>query len=398
MPQRVNDLLTLALRPFFGSALAQSPFLVSKPAWLVGDADEKIPPSPPWAERKGIFFAGHIPKPYIRDTRYTLWRQLRNDARATVLSPTLFCTVGGFAACRHSEEFLQAQNTTFYTSFCRAACRSKMSLSGARMVEANCLATGRTDASYLPVLKDDLRNKCNKGYLGVNFADELGDMRRDTRRLPHPEYLRLAMSHRFCLVAPGDFVSTHKVSEAMALGGAGGCIPVFVLPAIQGKPGDQIVDVEHYLPFTRWLDWCSVAYFVSEYHARRNMRDVLSLLDAKPMAELEAKRARLREVRDAFTFRRDSSMLRPSAAEYILGDVCQAVRLMAMPQRKWDEQAGGNHSSCVLVSPGTPTVSPRRIATPTGGVVADGYQFTPAEGWLERGSSERRGTRAKGKL
>ena len=38
---------------------------------------------------------------------------------------------------------------------------------------------------------------------GVNFAEELDDTRRDTRRLPHAEYLRLAMLHRFCLVAPG---------------------------------------------------------------------------------------------------------------------------------------------------------------------------------------------------
>ena len=40
--------------------------------------------------------------------------------------------------------------------------------------------------------------------------------------MSHDEYLQLAMSHRFCLVAPGDFVSTHKITEAIALGAAGG--------------------------------------------------------------------------------------------------------------------------------------------------------------------------------
>ena len=59
-------------------------------------------------------------------------------------------------------------------------------------------------------------------------------MVRDTRSLPHAEYLRLAMGHRFCLVAPGDYPSTHKVAEAMALGGSGGCIPVFVVPEQAG--------------------------------------------------------------------------------------------------------------------------------------------------------------------
>lgn len=27
------------------------------------------------------------------------------------------------------------------------------------------------------------------------------------------------------VIAPGDFASTHKVTEAMAIGGRGGCIP-----------------------------------------------------------------------------------------------------------------------------------------------------------------------------
>ena len=38
------------------------------------------------------------------------------------------------------------------------------------------------------------------------------------------------MSHRFCLVAPGDFTSTHKITETIAIAAAGGCLPVLVLP------------------------------------------------------------------------------------------------------------------------------------------------------------------------
>ena len=60
------------------------------------------------------------------------------------------------------------------------------------------------------------------------------------------------MSHRFCLVAPGDFVATHKITEAVALGGAGGCIPLFVLPTKHR--------VESMLPYTRWLDYCAIDY------------------------------------------------------------------------------------------------------------------------------------------
>ena len=337
-----------------------SPFLVSKPPWLVGEGTP--PPVPPWRKRKDIFFAGHVPKPYIRDTRYTIWRQLRNDPRATVISPTLYCTVGGFEACRRPEAFLARQNGSFFTQFCRFACASDMSLGGSsRRVQTFCLSTGRTNAAVVPLLHKELKKKCRLGYGGVDYGSELEDMRRDTRRLPHPEYLSQAMSHKFCLVAPGDFVSTHKVSEAMALGGAGGCIPVFVLPPAGNRSvsTDQTVDVLHYLPYTRWLDWCEVAYFVPERcpsvhapyarllhsllathasaltsslleppcvgsYAREEMRTVLDLLNAAPEAELRAKRRRLKEVHQAFTFRAKSSPAAPSASDYIFAEACAA--------------------------------------------------------------------------
>jgi hypothetical protein len=79
-------------------------------------------------------------------------------------------------------------------------------------------------------------------------------MRRDTRRLSHHDYITTAMAHRFCLVVPGDFASTHKVTEAMAMGGAGGCIPVFVFDAGGNRVhGDN--HVANVLPYTRWLDY-----------------------------------------------------------------------------------------------------------------------------------------------
>ena len=360
-----------------------SPFLVSKPRWLVGD-DPMPFQLKRWDERKLIFFAGHVPKPYLRDTRYCLWRQMRNDPRATVLSPTLYCTVGGFVACRHNAAFLEAQNITFFTEFCRFACAGSQNLGGSgKIVWTACLGTTRKNPKLVPILRQELKDKCKKGYAGVNYDDELADMRRDTRRLPHPEYLRLAMSHRFCLVAPGDFVSTHKVSEAMALGAAGGCIPVFVLPNQQRKDVDLTVDITHYLPYTRWLDWCEVAFFVSELHAREEFGSVLEMLDRIPEVELTAKRERLKQLRDAFVFREQSSMERPSAAEHILAEACSAARRMpalhhaeAQQRRLPPESKGGDHQRCILVSE-------RRRKKPRGhvriianaGLVTGGYRF-----------------------
>ena len=132
----------------------------------------------------------------------------------------------------------------------------------------------------------------------------------DTRVLSHDRYIRAAMTHRFCLVVPGDYQSTHKAAETMAVGGAGGCVPVFVVPtASRGRTPSlsQIEDgVASLLPYTSWLDYCEVAFVISEYVASRNMSLAVEQLAAVPERVLDAKRQALRTVRPAFVFRRTS--------------------------------------------------------------------------------------------
>ena len=45
-----------------------------------------------------------------------------------------------------------------------------------------------------------------------------------------PRVAHCQMQHRFCAVAPGDTWSTKKIAEVVAIGGAGGCIPLIVVP------------------------------------------------------------------------------------------------------------------------------------------------------------------------
>eukprot|EP00966_Prymnesium_polylepis_P291923 6741994-Prymnesium_polylepis.1 len=76
-----------------------SPFVVSRPAWLTGEAalhggaDPK-PRPPSWEDRPLIFFAGHVPKLSISTTRYRLWERLRREPNVTTLSTTINCTIG----------------------------------------------------------------------------------------------------------------------------------------------------------------------------------------------------------------------------------------------------------------------------------------------------------------
>ena len=107
----VTDRLTRALRgrptPSF-----VTPFVVSRPPWLIGAASPPTPP--PWEVRKLLFFAGHVPKLFVSPIRYLLWRQLRRSPHATTLSHSIVCSVGSYAVCLNES----AVATTF-EAICR---------------------------------------------------------------------------------------------------------------------------------------------------------------------------------------------------------------------------------------------------------------------------------------
>ena len=146
-----------------------------------------------------------------------------------------------------------------------------------------------------------------------------------SRRLLHGEYLKLAMSHRFCLVAPGDFVASHKITEAIAIGGAGGCIPVFVVPHERGG-------VASMLPYASWLDYCAFSYAVRESDITL-LPSMLQELARRPPSEIDAKRAALRRVRDAFVVRPNSTFAAPTAGHFVLAEMCDAAARMRARSR-----------------------------------------------------------------
>ena len=107
-----------------GCRAAVTPFAITGPHWMT---EGRSALQTPWAERKLLFFGGHVPKPYLNSLRYELWSQLRRDPRATTESKSIGCSVGAFAACLHPD--LQARYGTpprmpsdFYHKFCYQAC------------------------------------------------------------------------------------------------------------------------------------------------------------------------------------------------------------------------------------------------------------------------------------
>ena len=286
------------------------PFVLSRPAWLLGDAPvpSELLPSTPWASRKLVLFAGHVPKLYINPTRYLLWRAWRRELeRVSIYTKDIACALTAHHICTQPERW-EAERTTF----CQKDC-----------------GTTRTCKSSVQAMQRECRF-----YKKVPWDDELPDVPATNRALPKESYFKAAMGHRFCVIAPGDYPSTPKITEFVAVGAAGGCLPVVVVPS-PVRDGAR-----RQLPYaSTWLDYCEIAFIVPESAVGNSteMRLVLGRLNAVTEEAAEAKRAALRRVRDAFVARQAPSSqrsdARPNVADFLLHEAChlaarhRAVRL-----------------------------------------------------------------------
>mmetsp|Transcript_15598 Transcript_15598/g.37420 ORF Transcript_15598/g.37420 Transcript_15598/m.37420 type:complete len:480 (+) Transcript_15598:334-1773(+) len=275
-----------------------SPAVVARPAWLLEPAS---PPLVAWSSRPLLFFAGHIPKLFVSRSRYRIWEQLVGVPNVTSLSSTLPCTVGAFEVCAAQHAWTERVHETF----CEAngwQCRS-------RDPGPPCGVKN----------KEALRHKC-KAYRRLNWTAIVPAIRHGRTLLAREEYFRVAQAHRFCLVAPGDFISTPKVSEFALVGATGGCIPVIVVP--------DKVDLEHgaraMLPLSGSLEYCDLAFLVPLSVATASMHTVLSHLSRVTPNEAARKHEALRRAQDAFAWRDSSSG--PSAVDHILSAACAAAR------------------------------------------------------------------------
>lgn len=242
-----------------GCRAAVTPFAITGPHWMT---EGRSVLQTPWAERKLLFFGGHVPKPYLNSLRYELWSQLRRDPRVTTESKTVGCSVGAYAVCLHPD--LKARYGTpprmpsdYYHKFCYRACATSNATADyahafgnknnraakitryfddrgeLRSDRASCVGSFRqTDQQSV----DKLRQKCSF-YDAARVASEVADMERDVARSGgRSQFLATAARHRFCLIAQGDPGNTAKVTETIALGGAGGCIPLYVLYVAISEP------------------------------------------------------------------------------------------------------------------------------------------------------------------
>lgn len=308
------------------------PAVVAGPRWLVADSSSssidggssEIPATirshleRPWADRRLLFFPGHIPKLYVQRRRFDIWNQIRSHKLVTATSHTLNCTVGSYRICMEPHRIVDE-----YKTFCLDACADVAKAGPRGAVKGTFARQGGLICAARNARM--LRSQCSK-YRDVNFRDQalLRDLERDSRFLNQEQYLSAAFSHRFCLAVPGDFMSASpKITEFIAVGAAGGCIPVFVVPR----------DAYKILPHSPWLDYCEIGFLVFESKAHpANMAAALARLENVTWEEATAKHQALRRIRDAFVWREpgDGPV---SAADYALRAACDLAR-------RWKRERG----------------------------------------------------------
>ena len=252
---------------------------------------------PPWGARRLLHFVGHVPKFYINPLRMLIWLQVNREPDVTTRSHTLRCNLAPFIVCNDPRRV-----ETEFKSFCKPWCGCGK--------ENDCMKhpCRKRNAN---LLKKDCKLLAKHG---INASHHLADLDRSHQsgHLPYAEYVREAASHRFCVVAEGDFAATPKLADFVLLGAAGGCIP---LVAIDAKVPQ--------LPYAGWIDWCAAVVIVSKETASRNMSGVLARLRAMTAAEAEARRRALDAIRDAFHWRLEQ---RPSAPDFALAEACWVAR------------------------------------------------------------------------
>ena len=172
-----------------------------------------------------------------------------------------------------------------------------------------------------------LRKKCGKpsssavgwSMSNLNVTDELnaiGDEAIAPTRFTVDEYVRHAMSHRFCLLSHGDDPAIKKVAEAIAIAGAGGCLPLIV------HPGPHAV----YLPYASEVNFCKVGFIVQSNSWAMDIRRVLKLLERVTPEEAEKRHRTARSLRHAFVQREDASFTEPAAAHFLIAAMCARAK------------------------------------------------------------------------
>ena len=205
-----------------------TPFVVASPGWLTSDdhdaavAQPAQPAHVPWERRKLLFFAGHTPVLHISNIRWNLWRVLQGDSRVTLYSPDLIHQVVHARACAVGARYADtdSKRAPAVRAFLHQECARYCVVHGDAFLlkcSSSSSSTAELCAQYiLPTLEQVLRKRHCRILWAHNVSGASEELIAPVR-LSQDAYMAEIMKHRFCLIAPGDDMSTHKIGETAQL-------------------------------------------------------------------------------------------------------------------------------------------------------------------------------------
>ena len=202
-----------------------TPFVVASPDWLTSDEHDAAVAQPahvPWERRKLLFFAGHTPVLHISNIRWNLWRVLQGDSRVTLYSPDLIHQVVHARACAVGARYADtdSKRAPAVRAFLHQECARYCVVHGDAFLlkcSSSSSSTAELCAQYiLPTLEQVLRKRHCR-ILWVHNVSGASEELIAPVRLSQDAYMAEIMKHRFCLIAPGDDMSTHKIGETAQL-------------------------------------------------------------------------------------------------------------------------------------------------------------------------------------
>ena len=199
------------------------PFVVASPGWLTSDEHDVAAAQPaqpahvPWERRKLLFFAGHMPLLHISNVRWNLWRVLQGDPRVTLHAPDLLHQVIHSRACAAGERYRDRDSKRApVRAFLHQECARYCVVHGDAFLP-NCSSssssTAELCAQYIRTTLDKVLQNRHCRVLASHNVSGASEELIAPVRLSRDAYMAEIMKHRFCVIAPGDDMSTHKIGE-----------------------------------------------------------------------------------------------------------------------------------------------------------------------------------------
>jgi len=199
------------------------PFVVASPGWLVSDEHNAAAAQPAqpahvlWERRKLLFFAGHMPMLHISNVRWNLWRALQGDPRVTLYTPDLLYQVIHSRACAVGERYRDRDSKRApIRAFLHRECARYCVVHGDAFLP-NCSSSSTSTAAlcaqYIRTTLDTVLQNRHCRVLASHNVSGASEELIAPVRLSRDAYMAEMMKHRFCVIAPGDDMSTHKIGE-----------------------------------------------------------------------------------------------------------------------------------------------------------------------------------------